>query len=99
MSSQRTMDEDGIFNSPVLESFPAIEKEYLKVVEEPMDFTTIVEERVHYYRSITELQHDLLLVFQNCIAYNGPSSDLGKRAKYIMDAMDDAFDDAVANIM
>lgn len=87
-----------MFNSPVLESFPALEKEYSKVVKTPMDFTTIAEERVYCYRSITELQQDLLLVFQNCIAFNGPSSDLGKHATYIMDAMDDAFADAVNNI-
>ena len=75
------MDEGNIFQTPVLEAFPDIENEYLKVVPQPMDFRTIVEERLHYYRSITELQQDLLLVFQNCIAYNGAASEYARLAK------------------
>ena len=70
MLKQRTVDEDDIFENPVAETYPEIADAYLEVVEEPMDFRTIEEERLPRYRTIGELQQDLMLVFNNCIAFN-----------------------------
>lgn len=75
------MDEDKLFEIPVFESFPEIKQEYLQVVSKPMDFRTIEEERIHSYYSIRELQDDLILIFQNCIRFNGASSEYGKFAQ------------------
>ena len=71
-----SLDTDEIFAAPVLETYPDLEREYLKVVETPMDLRTIQEERVHQYESITELQEDLIRMFKNCCDYNEEGSDL-----------------------
>lgn len=78
---QRAMDEMGIFQVPVLETYPQIADTYLERVEQPMDFRTIEEERLHYYKSIRELQDDLILTFENCKAYNGALSEYGLYAE------------------
>ena len=54
----------------MLETYPGISAEYQELIEEPMDFRTIEEDRLPRYRSIRELQQDLMLVFNNCIYFN-----------------------------
>ena len=49
-----------------------------------MDFRTIEEERLWHYRSISELQIDLVLVFSNCMDYNDDDSPLCHTAKYVL---------------
>ena len=92
------MDEEGIFNTPVVEAVPGIRESYLEIIEQPMDFSTIIEDRMQEYRSIKELQHDLLLIFQNCIKFNGQFSEYGRLARTMMDSMDDAFGDAISDL-
>ena len=75
------MDEDKLFELPVLETLPEIRHQYQEVISKPMDFRTIEEERIHYYTSITELQDDLILIFQNCIRFNSASSEYGQFAE------------------
>lgn len=68
------------FKRPVLDDYPELADSYLKVVTEPMDLRTIQEERVHLYQHIKELQDDLLLIFRNCINFNGVDDAVGKDA-------------------
>ena len=75
------MDEDKVFELPVIETMPEIKHQYMEVVSKPMDFRTIEEERINYYASITELQDDLILIFTNCIRFNGELSEYGQFAQ------------------
>lgn len=45
-----------------------------------MDFRTIEEERLQMYRSIRELQQDLVLTFRNCMQFN-PDGEYHELAK------------------
>jgi len=78
---QRTVDEDRIFAEPVVIAYPHIAESYRAAIEEPMDFQTIEKKRLRSYRSITELQGDLMLVFNNCIVFNQSKNDYGDYAK------------------
>lgn len=92
------MDEDKLFEVPVFEAFPEIKHQYQQVVSKPMDFRTIEEERIHYYTSITELQDDLILVFSNCILFNGQMSEYGQFAQEMLNMLDDAYQDIVSDL-
>ena len=69
------LDEEGLFASPVIEQMPDIDEVYLSMIDTPMDFRTIQEDRIHYYESIRELQDDLILVFRNCATFNDESTE------------------------
>jgi Bromodomain len=58
----------------VIESFPEQADAYLASISNPMDFRTIKEDRLHVYKSILELQEDLIIVFSNAMDYNEPGS-------------------------
>jgi WD40 repeat protein len=77
------LDSDNVFAIPVAEAFPEVASSYGEVIEQPMDFRTIVEERMPMYQSILELQDDLILVFRNCIQFNNddPASEYVGLAK------------------
>ena len=66
---------------PVAESYPDIAQDYLSVIEEPMDFRTIEEDRLPVYRTIGELQQDLMLVFNNCLSFNEGDNELSAMAR------------------
>ena len=68
-SSQRELDTTDIFSVPVIESCPEVAKEYLRKIEEPMDFRTI-EDRLSSYEHIAQMQDDLILTFRNCCTFN-----------------------------
>ena len=68
---------------PVAEAFPDAAKDYLKVIKKPMDFRTIREERLPWYKSADELRDDLLLVFGNCVAYNDDGSEFAVMARCV----------------
>ena len=53
---------------------------YLKVVDKPMDFRTIEEDEIQAYGDIAELQDDLILIYKNCVSFNGAQNDYGKYA-------------------
>jgi len=53
---------------------------YLDICPKPMDFATI-DRKLPFYESITDLQTDLVLMFQNHMRYHGSSSEYGKLAK------------------
>jgi hypothetical protein len=80
---QKQFDIDEIFAIPVVEAAPEVAHLYNQTIDEPMDFRTILEDRVGSYNSIDELRHDLVLIFTNCIRFNAPESDLGILAWYV----------------
>jgi Bromodomain len=88
----RAKDRENLFEIPVVEALPTIKDDYLKHISQPMDFRTIETKRSPSYKSIKELQADLILTFQNCILYNGKSSRYGKLALNMLDVMDDAYE-------
>jgi Bromodomain len=89
---QKELDTEQIFHLPVAVAYPDIAQAYQKTVAYPMDLRTIMEDRVHRYRSIRELQQDLLLVFDNCIAFNEDGSVLHDTAATMIDVMDVTFE-------
>ncbi|GKY96173.1 hypothetical protein MPSEU_000577100 [Mayamaea pseudoterrestris] len=84
-------DMEGIFAVPVAEAFPEVAKDYLKTIKEPMDFRTIREDRLPWYHSADQLRVDLLLIFDNCIAYNEDDSEFAALARLMIDQLDDIF--------
>lgn len=77
---QGELDEQALFAEPVADAFPEVALAYSAIVTNPMDFQTIKEDRLRVYQSVAELQHDLILVFDNCIAFNGGDSEFGQMA-------------------
>mmetsp|Transcript_9846 Transcript_9846/g.23194 ORF Transcript_9846/g.23194 Transcript_9846/m.23194 type:complete len:2231 (+) Transcript_9846:109-6801(+) len=93
-----TMDSDGIFAVPVVETYPDLEMAYLTVVETPMDLRTIEEERVHQYESVKELQEDLILMFKNCCAFNETGTDLWNYASKLWSELNQVFVDTCGSL-
>jgi Bromodomain len=73
-------DDQNAFSLPVLEAYPELLDDYTSLIKEPMDLRTIVEERMHTYTSIQQLQDDLILIYRNCCTFNGEGSFLAKYA-------------------
>ena len=91
----RKADEREMFEAPVLEQLPELKDDYLKVVSVPMDFRTIEESRMYSYTTLSDLKQDLGLIFQNCIRFNGASSEAGQIAQKMLVDLDDALEDLV----
>lgn len=89
---QKELDVEKIFHLPVAAAYPDIAQAYKQTVAYPMDLRTILEDRVHRYRSIRELQEDLLLVFDNCIIFNEDGSHLYDTAATMIDLMGSTFE-------
>jgi hypothetical protein len=77
---QRELDNLNLFNTPVYVDYPDIADEYLSRVKEPMDFTTIEEQRLPEYHHMCELQDDLILTFRNCCFFNEETSEFYEHA-------------------
>jgi hypothetical protein len=92
----RPIDKENLFEKPVVEQLPEIREDYLRVISKPMDFQRIEEERADTYSSISELEEDLKLIFQNAIQYNGAESLIGEFATEMLNTLDDAFEDALS---
>ncbi|GAX10550.1 bromodomain and WD repeat domain containing protein 1/3 [Fistulifera solaris] len=88
----RVFDEEKLFEEPVVEQYPDIADSYQSVIKEPMDFRTIEEERLPRYRSIQDLQRDLMLVFNNCILFNQEQlPEYANKARQMKDMLKDIF--------
>jgi hypothetical protein len=85
------LDVDELFAIPVIEKFPEVEKDYVAIVESPMDFRTIEEDRLPYYEHIQELQDDLVLVFRNCATFNDTSTVFHSFAITMWEQLNDVF--------
>jgi len=74
------MDEENAepFNEPVDSSIP----DYFTIVKNPMDLGTIRSKlKKASYDSTEKFVDDVRLVFDNCLLYNGPSTEIGIAAQ------------------
>lgn len=78
---QNDADSEGMFKKPVLEDFPDLEIDYKRIVDTPMDLRTIKEVRLLEYKSIVEMQQDLVLVFQNSCKFNEEGTEIWEYTK------------------
>lgn len=77
----------GLENSPLLNLPPSPlptrqAPNYFSVVTRPMDFSTLRSQLVaDHYGGWDDLEADVLLMFDNCMRYNGPRSAFTKAAQ------------------
>jgi len=69
----------GMFSEPVpRDQYP----EYYEQIKKPMDYGTMKEKLKNgEYRSVQAAQKDFVLIMQNCLKFNAPSSDVVKEAR------------------
>ncbi|CAM9844305.1 unnamed protein product, partial [Hapterophycus canaliculatus] len=88
------IDEEGWFAEPVSESAAP---GYIAAILRPMDLGTMrsrAESRA--YRSVAELQDDLLLVVANCLSYNSPDTMFAEAATSLAQQASGAYGQALA---
>ncbi|CAK73818.1 unnamed protein product (macronuclear) [Paramecium tetraurelia] len=67
-----------LFHNPVDEKKYGI-NDYYDIVKRPMDFGTVKQKlNANQYKNCKEFYHDIMLVFDNCILYNGSENDIGQ---------------------
>lgn len=60
--------------------------DYLEVVKTPIDFGTIRQRlQTNNYHMPQEFIDDILLVFENCLLYNGENSQVGRVCNKVRD--------------
>mmetsp|Transcript_24625 Transcript_24625/g.56444 ORF Transcript_24625/g.56444 Transcript_24625/m.56444 type:complete len:838 (+) Transcript_24625:149-2662(+) len=91
----RDLDEGKLFELPVVVQAPNIKEEYLKSISRPMDFHTIENERLETYQNVNEFYADLVLIFENCIDFNGEDSIFGEIAQDILERLNESFESLV----
>lgn len=91
-------DDQTVFAVPVVEAYPDMIDDYTEKIDEPMDLSTIEEERMHAYTSITQLQDDLILMYRNCCTFNGTGSILGEYAMERWAELNNIFEDACESL-
>jgi Bromodomain len=91
LSELRKLDTEGNFNGPVTDLFPEIRDSYFSMISTPMDFTTIESEMLPNYESIFEFEENLILVFENCIQFNGDKNPFGLFAISMLEQLNDIF--------
>lgn len=69
----------GMFSEPVpREQYP----EYYEQIKKPMDYGTMKDKLKNgEYRSVQAAQKDFVLIMQNCLKFNAPTSDVVKEAR------------------
>lgn len=87
----RGMKHSDLFENPVIETYPWLKDQYLEKVAQPMDFATIEEKRLPQYTSVTQLQQDLILTFQNSVRFNGKDSQYAEIANDMLETLDEAY--------
>jgi len=91
------LDSENLFKTPVIEQIPQIKKEYLSVIDKPMDFRSIEDHRLSSYNEISELQDDLILIFKNCCMYNEVGSSYWEYSKNMWENLPSIFEKAFKN--
>ena len=84
------IDEHGwVFKDPVDPLALGLDN-YFEIVKHPMCLS-LVEEKLNarIYENIDEAEHDIRLVFDNAILFNGEDSDIGKWAKKLSNTFND----------
>ena len=86
------------FEKPVLQSYPDIKEEYLKVVEDPICLEEI-ESKIDNdrYTNFGEAYKDIIRVFDNAIAYNGRYAEEGDDASHQIVAVAEKLKDKAEN--
>ncbi|KAL9187228.1 hypothetical protein ACHAXT_001331 [Thalassiosira profunda] len=90
----RELDFNELFTRPVAEAYPEVEDAYRELIDTPMDFRTIEEERLPHYGCINELREDLILVFRNCCVFNEDNDEYYDYSLGIWRQLNDIFDEA-----
>lgn len=73
----------------------SIAPDYLKIIKQPMDLSTLSGKIENFeYESLSEFSHDLLLIPDNCMLYNQPSTHYYKHAQKFKKAALDLLDRA-----
>lgn len=90
------IDEDGFFAEPVSESAAP---GYIAAILSPMDLGTM-RKRVEAgcYRSVGELQDDLVLIVANCLSYNSPDTIYSEAAISLAGQAGGAYSQALASV-
>ena len=79
------MSSSKIFHEPVDAEKLGV-SDYYEVVKNPVDFGTIKQRlNTNHYHMAQEFIDDMLLVFDNCLLYNGDSSSIGRTCKKVRD--------------
>ena len=69
------------FNQPVVDEYPHLRETYLKIVEQPMDLTTIRNKLLcQEYADVRAFESDVKLVWKNAHSFNEEGSDVCKSA-------------------
>lgn len=84
-------DYQDLFSVPVAEAHPEVADAYAAHIDQPIDLRTIEEEQIHVYNSITMLQDDLVLMYQNCCTFNGPGTLYWEYARERWEELNDVF--------
>lgn len=85
VSQLMRMHSAKIFNEPVDPEKLGV-SDYFEVVKTPVDFGTIKQRlNTHHYHLAQEFVDDMLLVFDNCLLYNGDASATGRTCKKVRD--------------
>lgn len=75
------------FKAPVVDLWPAIKDLYLEKVANPIDLSIIERKLTDEYTTIAEYKADLELLYQNCVAFNGPDHDVSKSGRKVRDQL------------
>lgn len=90
-------DVYGIFVQPVDTS---IVTDYLDVIKKPMDFSTIWKKiDSKQYNDILEYKSDVLLMFDNAMKYNAPSTIYHKQARKLYDYASKHIDRMIGKVL
>ncbi|CAD8068392.1 unnamed protein product [Paramecium sonneborni] len=67
-----------LFHNPVDEKKYGI-NDYYDIVKKPMDFGTVKQKlNTNQYKNCKEFYNDIILVFDNCVLYNGSENEVGQ---------------------
>lgn len=90
------IDEDGFFAEPVPESAAP---GYIAAILSPMDLGTMRKRaEAGCYRSVGELQDDLVLIVANCLSYNAPDTIFSEAAISLAGQAGGAYSQALASV-
>ena len=78
------------FDTQQVFSFPVLDPQYCKMIIDPVDFTTIKFKITKgLYPSVDSVLHDIELIYDNCLAFNGPGHPLSKAAAELRSRLPD----------
>merc|ERR1719447_999699 len=83
----KTLQESWPFMKPVNKKQV---KDYYEKIKQPMDLETISRKITsHKYHTREEFVHDMRLIYQNSLSFNGENSEFTFKAKLLLDVVED----------